>query len=77
MESLKGNGVFRMPLVATLMAVSGLATGLHAQSTAQASRSGLRYASHFISCHSTQVHWRQQSTATDLKTLHYRFAPTG
>jgi mono/diheme cytochrome c family protein len=69
METLKGNGVFRIPMVATLMALSGLGAGAHAQTVPEASRGELLYANHCITCHTTQVHWGRNKVATDLQTL--------
>jgi mono/diheme cytochrome c family protein len=61
--------VLRISLVAILMALSGLGAGVHAQTALEVSRGELLYANHCIACHSTQVHWRRNNVATDLKTL--------
>ncbi len=61
--------MFRIPLVAAVMAVSALGMDVQAQTTREVSRGELLYANHCIGCHTTQVHWRQKKTATDLRTL--------
>ena len=66
--------MFRISLVAILMALSGLGAGAHAQTVPEVSRGELLYANHCIACHTTQVHWRRNKAATDLQTLRPRCA---
>jgi mono/diheme cytochrome c family protein len=55
---------------ALLLAGLALASGLsHAQTTAPASRGQLLYTTHCISCHNTQIHWRNNSLARDWDSL--------
>ena len=63
--------MLRTSLVAMLIAVSGLGTDARAQAGREVSRGELLYANHCIACHTTQVHWRQKKTATDLTTLQF------
>jgi hypothetical protein len=55
-----------LPLLASVLAAS-----VHAQGTAP-SRGQLLYETHCISCHSTQMHWRDQRLARDWGTLKFQ-----
>jgi mono/diheme cytochrome c family protein len=62
---------FQTPPVRTLvmaMALLGSAAA-HAQAAPAPSRGQLLYSTHCISCHSTQMHWRNERQAQDWDTL--------
>lgn len=51
-------------VVATLLAALALAPAVQAQS-----RGELLYSTHCISCHTTEMHWRDKKVATDWSSL--------
>jgi mono/diheme cytochrome c family protein len=55
-----------MPTCALAVALLGAAPGAMAQG---GSRGELLYATHCITCHTEQMHWRAKSLATDWTTL--------
>ena len=60
-------GTITQSLLACL--VAGALAAASAQSAAPASRGELLYATHCVTCHTTQVHWRQKKLATDWASL--------
>ena len=44
----------------------------HSQVTSTQSRGGLLYTTHCISCHTTQMHWRNDKQAYDWGSLNYQ-----
>ena len=63
--------MFRLSMCTMLFVASGLATDAGAQTSREASRGELLYSTHCIAFHSTQMHWRQNKTATDWNTLRF------
>jgi mono/diheme cytochrome c family protein len=65
---MKGSRLSPFAPLALLAALSG-ACGAQTPSTPEPSRGELLYSTHCISCHTTQVHWRQYKLATDWPSL--------
>lgn len=65
--------MFRLSICTVLFVASGLAADAGAQTSREPSREPSRgellYSTHCIACHTTQMHWRQNKTATDWNTL--------
>ena len=59
----------KTPLTALglLLGAAGVGSDAHAQS-----RGELLYSTHCISCHTTQMHWRDKKLATDWTSLRYQ-----
>jgi mono/diheme cytochrome c family protein len=57
-----------MRLISSIMLTS-VATLAHAQSLPQEPRGELLYRTHCVGCHTTQVHWREKTLATDWASL--------
>lgn len=53
--------------VGLLFGAAGIGSDAHAQS-----RGELLYSTHCISCHTTQVHWRDKKLATDWTSLRFQ-----
>lgn len=58
------------PMAFTLLAVYSAFS--HSQVTPTQSRGGLLYTTHCISCHTTQMHWRNDKQAYDWGSLNYQ-----
>lgn len=61
-----------MNLLAGLLVITVVAGGgvlAHAQAQPSVSRGQLLYATHCTSCHSTQMHWREDRLAHDWESL--------
>ena len=56
-------------LLACFVASATLFAGSASAQTPQKTRGELLYETHCIACHTTQVHWREKKTATDLPSL--------
>ena len=65
--------MFRLSMYTVLFVASVLAADAGAQTSREPSREPSRgellYSTHCIACHTTQMHWRQNKTATDWNTL--------
>ena len=59
--------VRRIVLLGALLAVPVLQAA--AQDAAAPTRGRLLYSTHCLSCHTTEVHWREKHQATDWKSL--------
>jgi len=57
----------RHSLVALLLATFGALTTANAQSRAE-----LLYSTHCISCHTSEMHWREKKVATDWTSLKFQ-----
>jgi mono/diheme cytochrome c family protein len=64
-QILKENNMLQKSILALLFMLSGNL----AYAGAQPSRGELLYSTHCITCHSTQVHWRDKKLATDWTRL--------
>ena len=61
--------MFRLSMCTVFLVASVLAADAGAQTSREPSRGELLYSTHCIGCHTTQMHWRQNKTATDWATL--------
>ncbi len=61
--------MFRRSMCTVFFVGSGLIADAGAQTSREPSRGELLYSTHCIACHGTQMHWRQNKTATDWNTL--------
>ena len=56
-----------LTVLGLLLGAAGVSSDAHAQS-----RGELLYSTHCISCHTTQMHWRDKKLATDWTSLRYQ-----
>ena len=63
-----GPGSTRLRGVAAVLVVGAIAI-VSTQAGAQPTRGELLYSTHCIACHTTQVHWREQTLAKDWASL--------
>ncbi len=63
-QKLAQQGLFMLAFVS--FGICGLA---HAQKAGEATRGELLYATHCITCHSSQLHWRDNKVATNWPSL--------
>jgi mono/diheme cytochrome c family protein len=68
-QILKENNMLQKSILALLFMLSGNLAYAGAQPSRGATRGELLYSTHCITCHSTQVHWRDKKLATDWTRL--------
>jgi mono/diheme cytochrome c family protein len=66
---LTGDDMLRRSILAVPFVLFGNLAAADAQPLRDASRGELLYSTHCITCHNTQVHWRDKKLATDLPSL--------
>lgn len=63
------NNMTQKWMVAFIVFWLGAIAAANAQTKSESTRGELLYATHCISCHSTQIHWRDKKVAKDWGTL--------
>ena len=63
--------IFTVRFLASI-AVAGFSAGAYSQTTPAQTRGGLLYNTHCISCHTTQMHWRNDKRAYDWGSLNFQ-----
>ena len=54
------------------IAVAGFSAGAYSQTTPAQTRGALLYTTHCVSCHTTQMHWRNDKQAYDWDSLNFQ-----